>query len=234
MFQEKRILAVVPARGGSKGVPQKNIHPLAGKPLIVHTAELIKCVPEIDRSVVSTDSPEVAEISERAGLRSLGLRPDDLSGDRVPDLPVLQHELRQAEKYDKCTYEVVLMLQPTSPLREVNDIHQCLEKLIAGKMDTVWTVSKVDLKFHPLKLLKLSGEKMELYDPAGKEIIARQQLHPLYYRNGICYAFSRACLLELESIYGKNAGAVILDRPVVNIDTLNDFKCAERIMGFLS
>lgn len=229
MIKNLKVLAVVPARGGSKGVPLKNIKMLAGEPLISHTAKVIRQVPLIDRAVVSTDHEGIAKVATEEGLTFFGPRPEELSGDRVGDLPVLQQALEQAESADQCRYDVVLMLQPTSPLREPGDIERCIEKLVLDGHDAVWTVSAIDLKFHPMKVLRVQDGHMSLWDEAGKNIIARQQLEPLYYRNGICYAFTRDCLMETQSIYGKNAGAVVITHDFANIDTVSDFEAAEKL-----
>lgn len=234
MVQEQKILAVVPARGGSKGVPLKNIKQLAGLPLIAHTAKVIQQVPRIDRAIVSTDHLGIARVAEEHGLAFLGERPEALSGDRVGDLPVLQQALEQAEASDGCRYDIVLMLQPTSPIRLAEDIDACIDKLADGPFDAVWTVSPIDLKFHPLKVLRVQNDSMSLWDARGQEIIARQQLEPLYYRNGICYAFTRDCLMETHSIYGRNAGAYVVAHPFANIDTEADFLAAENLMAATS
>ncbi len=231
MIDHRKVLAVVPARGGSKGVPLKNIKTLAGEPLIMHTARVIQDVAMIDRAVVSTDHEGIAQTARSGGLVFFGPRPDQLSGDRVGDLPVLQHALQQAEAADACRYDIILMLQPTSPVRKPEDLTRCLEKLVHGSHDAVWTVSPIDLKFHPLKILRVSNGNMSLWDESGKSIIARQQLEPLYYRNGICYAFTRECLMDTQSIYGNNAGAVIIDHAFVNIDTAADFQAAEVLLS---
>ena len=209
----------------------KNIRLLAGTPLIAHTAQVIQQVRRIDRAVVSTDHAEIARIAVENGLSFFGPRPDDLSGDRIGDLPVLQHALEQAEAADGCRYDIILMLQPTSPVRSPEDIDACIDKLEADAHDAVWTVSPIDLKFHPLKVLRIHDGKMGLWDERGKQIIARQQLEPLYYRNGICYAFTRECLMETRSIYGINAGACVINHPFANIDTEDDFQFAEKIIS---
>lgn len=232
MFENKKVLAVVPARGGSKGVPKKNIRLLAGKPLIAHTAELILSIDWIDRAVVSTDSDEIAAIAEAAGLSAPFRRPEELSGDRIGDIDVLEHALQTIEELDGIQYDVVLMLQPTSPCRTAAHIFQCLEKLIVEQRDTVWTVSPVDAKFNPLKqLCPTEDGGMALWDERGKEIIARQQLGQSFIRNGAVYAFTRECLLEQRSIYGTNMGYVLIEEPLANIDTLDDFKKAESLLS---
>ena len=119
MLNSRRILAVVPARGGSKGVRLKNIHPLAGIPLIAHVGRLLKQMPVVDRSVVSTDDDAIVREAERSGLQAPFRRPASLSGDLISDHQVLQHALTTMESMDSTHYDVVLMLQPTSPLRRL-------------------------------------------------------------------------------------------------------------------
>jgi CMP-N,N'-diacetyllegionaminic acid synthase len=225
----KRILAVVPARGGSKGVPLKNLHPLQGIPLIAHVGRVVRDVPAIDRALVSTDHPGIAAEAERAGLATPFTRPPEISGDLASDHQVLVHALTTVESLDGLTYDVVLMLQPTSPLRRAAHLNAVLEKLVNEGWDAVWTVSATDLKYHPLKQLAVGeGGAMSYFDPAGARIVARQQLQPVYHRNGVAYAFTRACLLEQETIMGARSAAVVLDEPMVSIDTLDDFRQAER------
>jgi CMP-N,N'-diacetyllegionaminic acid synthase len=229
MLGSKRILAVVPARGGSKGVPLKNIHPLQGIPLIAHVGRVVRDVPAIDRALVSTDHPAIAAEAEQAGLAAPFLRPAAISGDLVSDFQVLQHALTSAETLDGVTYDVVLMLQPTSPLRRADHVSAVLDKLVSEGWDAVWTVSVTDPKYHPLKQLTVgAGGAMSYFDPAGAQIVARQQLRPVYHRNGVAYAFTRACLLEQGTIMGARSAAIVLDEPMVSIDTVEDFRLAER------
>jgi CMP-N,N'-diacetyllegionaminic acid synthase len=231
MVESKRILAVVPARGGSKGVPLKNIRPVAGIPLIAHTARTISECPFIDRAVVSTDGEAIARIAEESGLAAPFRRPESLSGDRIADWDVLVHALVEMERIDACVYDVVMMLQPTSPLRKPSQLIKVLETLILERYDSVWTVSETDVKFHPLKQLVITDGRLDYFDPRGRDIIARQQLGKAYHRNGLAYAMTRACLLNEKKIMGAKAGAVIISDPVVNIDTLEDFRTLENILS---
>ncbi len=230
MYAGKRLLAVVPARGGSKGIPLKNIQPLAGKPLIAYTAELLADLPEVDRAVVSTDHDGIAEVAEQHGLAAPFRRPPDLGGDRIGDWDVLTHALRTMEEQDGVAYDVVLMLQPTCPLRKPDHVRQTFQKLIAGGYDAVWTLSPTDSKAHPLKQMVMNGDLMDYYDPRGAEIIARQQLAPLYHRNGAAYAITRACLQEQKSIKGARCSAVVIEEPLANIDTRLDLLMAEALL----
>jgi CMP-N-acetylneuraminic acid synthetase len=227
MLLDKRILVVVPARGGSKGIKLKNIRPLKGVPLVALVGKVVKQLPYIDRSVVSTDHPEIARIAKEAGIDVPFMRPEKISGDKIPDWPVLKHALQATEKDDNERYDVIVMLQPTSPLRKPEHITATIEKLINGNYDAVWTLSETDSKYHPLKQLILKGNQIDYYDIKGEEIIARQQLAPTYHRNGVAYAISRDCLVNQKSIKGQKASAVIINEPTVNIDTEDDLKFAE-------
>jgi CMP-N-acetylneuraminic acid synthetase len=181
--------------------------------------------------VVSTDHEEIARIAEDAGLAAPFRRPDDLSGDRIGDLEVLEHALLACEAHYGERFDIVTMLQPTSPLRRPQHVAEVLQKLVDENLDAVWTVSPVEVKYHPLKQLVLRDGLLGLYDEAGRRIIARQQLGTSYIRNGAAYAMTRACLLEQRTILGARSGAVVIEEPMVSIDTLADFETVERILN---
>jgi len=228
----RRVLAVVPARGGSKGVPLKNIHPLAGQPLIAHTGRLLQQLPWIDQRVVSTDSDAIAGAAEVSGLAAPFRRPERLSGDRIGDFDVLEHALLECERLDGCSYDVVLMLQPTSPLRRAEHVQRTAEAVASGNWDAAWTVSPTDLKYHPLKALTVDeGGGLGFQHENGRAIVARQELQPVYHRNGAAYAFSRECLLTQRTIMGSRTRAVVVKEYMVSIDTLEDFERVEQIMS---
>ena len=226
-----KILAVIPARGGSKSVPLKNLRKVNGVPIVELTAQLASEVDCIDRVVVSTDHSGIAEAAKKGGALAPFMRPDELSGDRISDLEVLTHAILQMEDIDNCTYDIVVMLQPTSPLRNKKNINDSLEMLIKGKYDSVWSVSKTDTKYHPLKQFNINNDNLNYYDKDGKDIIARQQLNQLYHRNGVVYAITRDCLLNQKSIKGKNTGALIIEGNHVSIDTEWDFDLIEFIQS---
>ncbi|MFQ5699989.1 MAG: cytidylyltransferase domain-containing protein, partial [Myxococcota bacterium] len=176
MIAGRRVLAVCPARGGSKGIPLKNLAPFQGVPLVARVGHLVAKVPQIDRAVVSTDHPEIASVARSAGLDAPFMRPEALSGDRIGDAEVLLHALSEVERLDATRYDLVVMLQPTSPLRRPEHVVAALEKLVDGDWDAVWTVSETDSKAHPLKQLRVESGRLDYYDPAGARIVARQQL----------------------------------------------------------
>jgi CMP-N,N'-diacetyllegionaminic acid synthase len=229
MINGQRILVVCPARGGSKGIPLKNLQPFLGVPLVARVGHLVAEIPDIDRAVVSTDSEEIAVVAKASGLEVPFYRPESLSGDRISDLEVLSHALVEMERLDRVNYDVVVMLQPTSPLRQAEHVMGTINMLIDGDWDAVWTVSETDSKNHPLKQLTVKDGRLDYYDQAGKQIIARQQLVPVYHRNGVAYAIRRNCLLGQKSIKGERTGALVLEGDLVSIDTYWDLELAEYI-----
>ncbi|MEW5784947.1 MAG: acylneuraminate cytidylyltransferase family protein, partial [Bacillota bacterium] len=130
MIDNKRILVVVPARGGSKGIKLKNIMPVNGVPLVALVGEIVKQLPYVDRAIVSTDHPMIAEVAKEAGLDVPFFRPEELSGDFISDVQVLTHALLSMEKMDATTYDLVVMLQPTSPLRQADHVTETVMKLL--------------------------------------------------------------------------------------------------------
>lgn len=224
MIGQRTVLAVIPARGGSKGVPLKNIQELWGRSLIAHVADVVREAGIFDRAIVSTDHTEIANEASRSGLDVPFVRPPELSGDLVGDHPVLLHALAEAEQLDDKRYDVIVMLQPTCPQRRAEHVVGAVEKLITQGWDAVWTVSPSDLKYHPQKQLTVGpDDRMDYYDPSGRSIVARQQLKPVYYRNGAAYAITRDALRAGSSLKPDHTGALVINEPFVSIDTAEDF-----------
>jgi len=230
MLKNKTILVIVPARGGSKGVKLKNIQPIMGVALVTLVGQVVQRLPYVDRAVVSTDHPEIARISQEAGLDVPFLRPEEISGDIISDWQVLHHALLATEAFDQKTYDIVVMLQPTCPLRKPEHVTDCVEKLIQEGCDAVWTVSETDSKSHPLKQLTFANDHLDYYDSRGAGIIARQQLTPVYHRNGAAYAITRECLVDQKSVKGKKTSGVIISEPLVSIDTYFDMEFCEFVI----
>lgn len=230
MYLSKTVLAICPARGGSKGLPGKNVLPLNGTPLTTLVGIVAARVAEIDQAVVSTDDEKIAEAAIAGGLGAPFRRPADLSGDLIGDLDVLTHALGEMEQRDGRTYDVVVMLQPTSPLRRSEQISAAIRKLVDENLDAVWSVSRIDVRYHPLKQLKVEDGRLHYYSAEGAGVIARQQLTPTYIRNGVVYAMTRSCLLDHRSIKGAKTGALVIEDPVSNIDTHDDFAAAEAVI----
>ena len=135
------------------------------------------------------------------------------------------------ELIDSVTYDIIVMLQPTSPLRKAKHVLDTIKMLVDGAWDAVWTVSETDSKSHPLKQLIVDKNSLNYYDISGGEIIARQQLKPVYHRNGIAYAITRECLLNKKSIKGDRTGAFIIKGDHISIDTERDLDLVEFILS---
>ena len=132
MIDGKRVLVVVPARGGSKGITLKNLRPVGGAPLVARAGQVIQEVEFIDRAVVSADHSNIAKVANEAGLDAPFMRPPELSGDTVGDVDVLLHALDEVERIDGVTYNIIVMLQPTAPMRRPEHVVAAIEKLVVG------------------------------------------------------------------------------------------------------
>jgi CMP-N-acetylneuraminic acid synthetase len=228
VINQRRVLAVVPARGGSKGIPLKNLREVGGRSLIGSVGDVTRGVAEVDRAVVSTDHEGIAQAAVKAGIEAPFRRPEAISGDRIADFDVLLHALEATEADDGKRYDIVVMLQPTSPLRTAAQVSATIRMLVDGDWDSVWTVSSTESKAHPLKQLTVTPEGiLGYYDVRGASIIARQQLQPVYHRNGIAYAMTRDCLLEQRTIKGRRSGALVIEGSYVSIDTEEDIALVE-------
>ena len=233
MPEKPKVLAIVPARGGSKGIRLKNLRVVAGQSLLARTLGLASALPEISQVCVSTDHPDIKAAALQFDGVTVVDRPEELSGDRVADSPVLKHALEATEALLDMRFDVVLMLQVTSPLRDARDIRECLEALANDNGDAAWTVSPTELHFHPLKQLVVDDAgNMDLYDSRGLEIVARQQLTPVFHRNGSCYALRRDFLMSSDTLFSPGKSKAIISEGVrVNIDTEEDLTLAEELLA---
>jgi len=231
MIEGRNVLVVVPARGGSKGIPLKNLREVGGRSLVARAGDVIREVTEIDRAVASTDHDGIAAAAERAGIAVPFRRPESISGDRIADWDVLSHALQATEAFDGVRYDVVVMLQPTSPLRKPSHVSGAIRMLVEGSWDAVWTVSLTDSKNHPLKQFTVNDGALDYWDSHGAQVIARQQLTPVYHRNGIAYAITRDCLLEHHSIKGRRCGAYVVEGEHISIDTEWDLALVELLLS---
>jgi CMP-N-acetylneuraminic acid synthetase len=224
------VLAVVPARSGSKGIPDKNMACLGGLSLIARAARTLSQISWIDRRVVSTDSPRYADEARDHGLDAPFLRPRDLSSDNAGAFETLLHALRTCEEIDRCTYQLLVVAEPTSPLRETGDIEQTVHSLLEANADAALTVSRIDSKCHPNKAFRLVDGRLQFYTPEGQTVTSRHQLQPLYARNGLCYCFRRDTLLVKQALLTDQTVPVITERLVANVDDPVDLLWAEFLL----
>ncbi len=226
-----RVLGIVPARGGSKGVPRKNIRLLAGKPLLAWTAEAALAATRLARVILSTDDEEIAAVGRRYGLEVPFLRPPELARDNTPMLPVVEHAVRSLQE----AADAICLLQPSSPFRRAADIDACVDLLAGTGADSVVSVLEVPDKYNPHWVYFRDPDgflKLSTGEPAP--IGRRQDLPPAFYRDGSVYVTRTSVLLESHSLYGTHVAPYIMDSGrSVNIDTLQDWQAAERAAEFL-
>ena len=230
--QMPNVLGVIPARGGSQGIPRKNLLLLLGRPLIQYTIDAAKQSTRLTKCVVSTDSEEIASVSRDLGADVPFLRPADLALDTALSLPTIQHALREVERLDGERYDVVVMLQPTCPIRVGSDIDAAIELLESTQADSVISVVSVGA-YHPLRMKRvLDGDRLVNYvDQRDEDMRPRQRLPPVYIRNGALYVTRREVLLDQYSFTGKDCRAyVMLEDCSVNIDNMHDVIVAESLL----
>lgn len=224
MIEKKKVLAIIPARGGSKGIPKKNIKAVSGKPMINYTIEAAKECEYIDKVIVSTDDEEIAEISMRAGAIVPFLRPDELATDEAKTIDVVMHAIefyeRKAERYD-----IIVLLQPTSPLRTSEDIGKALEYYMRKGEKSLMSVSEV--ADHPL-LIRQFGENNELIKMLEEDSTVRRQDMKKYYKvNGAIYINSMSELNETTSFNDNIMGYVLPKEHSIDVDEPEDIVVAE-------
>ncbi|HKC25138.1 MAG TPA: acylneuraminate cytidylyltransferase family protein, partial [Thermoanaerobaculia bacterium] len=224
-----RVLGLVPARGGSVGVPRKNIRLLHGKPLLFYTAECAAKARSLARVVLTTDDEEIADVGRSAGLEVPFLRPAELSRGDTPSLPVAQHAVRFLEAQGD-RFDAVCLLQPTSPLRDPSDIDGAVDLLERTGADSV--ISFVDVgEKHPARMKVVEADGRVVDPPFAESVEGqrRQDLPKLYLRDGSIYLTRRDVLMERGSFKGDDCRAFLVPAErAVNIDTPWDLFLAEQ------
>ena len=227
-----KVLGVTLARGGSKGIPKKNIHKVNGTPLIGHTIKAARLAKLFTHYIVSTDSDEIADVALSLGADVPFMRPDNLSGDAVWSRDALKHAVLEMERINDITYDYVIELPCVSPLRTSEHILEAFDMMIKEQSDSVTSVAMMQDK-HPVRMKRIIDGCLQDFCkefPEG-EGSRRQDLDPCYIRNGAIYGMTRDCIVEDFSRHGKDCLAYIMeDDASVNIDTMNDLRLAEIII----
>ena len=226
-----KILCIVPARAGSKGIRNKNIQKIKGKTLIEIACRVALKSKLFEDIIVSTDSKKYLGFTKILKTKTPYLRPRNLSGDKISDLELIRHELKVYEKFFKKKYDFVALLQPTCPLRRIQHLKDCYKILKNKKCDAVWTVSEISLKYNPLKQLEIKNERLSYCNKNGSKIIARQQLKRTFIRNGAAYFFSRKTILNYKKILPKKTYYKIITDKLINIDNKEDLKSAQKYLS---
>ena len=222
------ILGVIPARGGSKGIPDKNIITLGGHPLIHYTILSAMQSKNLTQFLVSTDSQKIAEVAQQLGAPVPFIRPGALGGDRILAVDVVKHAVLEMERITGVIFDFVTLLQPTTPLKLSRDIDDTLTTLIQTGCDTVLTVVDVGAN-HPARMCTISrGDRLVPVMDEGVPMRPRQELPPVYIRNGAVYACKRDVLWTANALIGKDVRVVVMPRErSVNIDCPEDLAVAE-------
>lgn len=229
-MDKKNILGVITARGGSKGIPGKNIKELGGKPLIAWTIEVAKQSKMISHLIVSTDDEEIADVCRQYGADVPFMRPAELAEDKTPHLPVMQHAIKFMEDKLGLVFDYVAILQPTSPFRSVEDVDETIELLDKEGADSAVSLVEIEDN-HPFKIKKLEGTKVLPYCVQEIEGTRRQDLPVAYKRNGSIYAMKRDVMMVDNSLYGKTiVGHVCPKERSIDLDNMFDWMKAEYML----
>ncbi|HFD14748.1 MAG TPA: acylneuraminate cytidylyltransferase family protein [Rhodospirillales bacterium] len=227
MWRDEAVLAVIPARGGSKGIPGKNLRRVGPWTLIEWTARLVRELPWIDRALLSTDDPEIAEEGRRVGLEVPFLRPAELATDTAAGVDVWRHAWLAAEALHGAPFPLSVYLQPTTPLRRPEEVTRTIDVLVAGGFAAATTVAPVPGHFLPEKILRLDARGC-LHPFLDRPAVANRQEAPRYYwRTGAAYAARRRTVVEEGRILGPDCAGVVVETFTPNIDDPVDLDFAE-------
>ncbi len=234
MINNKKVLAIIPARKNSKRIPNKNIKLLHGNPLIFYTIAQAKKSRIIDRIIVSTDSEEIAEISKKYGAEAPFLRPARLAQDATPDFPVFLHALKWLKDNENYMPDIVVHLRPTSPLRNAKQIDKAIKLLaINRKIDSVRSVTKQ--KHSPYKMYKIDNNLLKpiLNLNKKKEFfnLPSQQLPKAYRHVGYVDVIRTKIILQCKQLSGKKIMPLIIKDAISGLDTLEDWEYYEYLMS---
>lgn len=229
MYKGKKIIGIIPARGGSKGIPKKNIKNIHGKPLIAWTIEVARESKYLDEVIVSTDSSEIKEVAQRLGARVPFLRPDGLAKDTSTSMDVLFHALEYMKDEESKIFDIIIMLEPTSPLREVDDIDDCLESLINHESArSIAGVSYVEGANPDFVVTLEEGLMRSTSDFVVKR---RQDIDDYYFYEGTIYASYVSDLHEYKNFYHEHAlGYIVPKWKSFEIDDMVDFSIIEHLL----
>lgn len=223
-----RILGIIPARSGSKGVPGKNTKLLNGKPLLEYTTEIAVRSNYLTELIVSTDNEKISDIAKSLGVKIPFLRPTELAQDKTPTIEVIVHALQWYESQN-IFFDAVCLLQATSPFRTVDFLDKAIKKFVENNSDSLVSVQKVPHEYNPHWTFELDETgNLKIATGETKIISRRQELPTAYFRDGSIYITKTDVILNQNSLYGNNISFIESDSALfVNIDTLEDWEKAE-------
>ena len=223
-----KILGIIPARGGSKGVPRKNIKLLGNKPLLQYTSEIALQSSFVDTLMLTSDDDEIIEVAKGLGIQVPFKRPENLALDTTPTLPVIIHAIEYYKSIGQ-EFDAVCLLQVTSPFRTTDFLNKAIETFIEKKTDSLVSVQQVPHEYNPHWVFEDKGIGVLEISTGEQEIITRrQELPKAYHRDGSIYITKTSVILEQNSLYGKSISYIESPKKwYVNIDTMEDWENAE-------
>lgn len=227
MYKGKKILGVITARGGSKGIPGKNVKELCGKPLIAHTVLATKQSKYLTRTIVSTDYENIAEVAKKYGGDVPFLRPPDLAGDKSTSIAVVQHAISWLKEHNGEEYDYLMILQPTSPMRTATDIDECIKLIVDSGADSVMSMYElIDFSLKKLKRIE-DGVILPLLDDEGRTSSMRQDLGKTYKRNCAVYLTKVEHIMKGDLFGPVSRAYIIPEERSMDINKPIDFEFAE-------
>ena len=232
---KRNFLAIIPARGGSKGIPKKNIVNLCGKPLIGWSIDVALKTKDISRVIVSTDDEEIATIAKEHGAEVPFIRPKKLAEDHTPTIDVLRHAIGWLNENERMLYDAIVLLEPTSPIRSHEDISKAIKLFLDKQADSVVSVIEIEKHYNPEWQFLIKKDNMlscfvnkNISDIASR----RQELRSTYIRNGAVYVIKTDNIFgDSSGLYGKKVYAYVMNKESsIDINTPDDLLKAELIM----
>ena len=223
-----KILAIIPARGGSKGIRRKNLQKLSGKPLIAHTIIAAKKTKSINKIIVSTDDKEIGKISKNNGAEVPFLRPKQISKDTSSTIEVIKHALKFLQENQSYVPDIIILLQPTSPLRTSQLITKTINTLKKSKATSVITVSKITK--HPYASYWLKNDFLKPFEKNSAKYSRRQEFPDLFFPTGAVYTFWYDTLKKFNSLHGPKIKPIVVHDEDIDIDNLRDLFFAEMML----
>ncbi len=227
---KKNVISIIPARGGSKGVPKKNIKKLNGKPLIEYSIDHSLKVESIERTIVSTDDDEICEVARECGAEVIE-RPERLAEDDSLVIDAIRYTVEELEK-DGYVIDIIVLLEPTSPIRDIEVTNRCIKILKEGKADSVATFSETELPPH--RMWRIEDNDVEPFFEDANPWLPRQSQPVAYRLNGQVYALTKDILFEQDDavslLLGERYPIITPKETAIDIDTERDFKLIELFM----
>ncbi len=231
MYNTRTILGIIPARGGSKGLPKKNITKIAGKPLIAWTIESTLASAYLDKVIVSTDDIEIAQVSREYGAEVPFMRPTELAEDTTPTIDVIKHAI-EFYKEKNIVFDYIALFEPTSPLRQLEDIDNAIRQLIEREPDADSLISAGEVHLEHPSIMKLVVDNYLVpFHAPKKQISRRQDLETVYFPYGVAYISKTDTLLETGTFYQERTIPYLIERwQNYEVDDIYDLICIDAVM----